>query len=183
MSKLVSAGLVLVAGCCLTLVGLPAMVPPAGMTEPQLVASVQAAPFARLPAGASTARVLRLDGLQPLFADVPAGGYPHSTYAWGNCTWWVAYNRLVPPYLGDGWQWLARAAAAGLATWSQPSVGAIVVYRASPGYDVVHGHVAVVIATGPGSFRVSEMNYAGLGVVDERDSPWPDWHVEGFIPR
>jgi len=180
MSKLVSAGLILVAGSYLTLVGLPALMPPTGITEPQLAASVNAAP---LPAESTTGRVLRLDSLQALFADVPPGGYPPSTYAWGNCTWWVAYNRPVPPYLGDGWRWLASAAAAGMATWSQPAVGAIVVYRASPGYDVVHGHVAVVIATGPGFFRVSEMNYAGLGLVDDRDSPWPDWHVEGFIPR
>ena len=182
MSKLVTAGLVLVASCCVTAVGLPALVPPAGMAR--LEASVQEAPaLVRLPAGVSARRVLRLDGLQPLFVDVPPGGYPHSTYAWGNCTWWAAYNRMVPPYLGDGWQWLANAAAAGMVTSSQPSVGAIAVYRASPGYDAVHGHLAVVIAIGPTFFRVSEMNYAGLGVVDERDSPWPDWHLAGFIPQ
>jgi CHAP domain-containing protein len=181
MSKLVTAGLLLVAGCCLTAVGLPALVPPADMAEPRLEASVQAAPLVRLPVGATTGRMLRRDGLQPLVTDVPPGGYPHSTYAWGNCTWWVAYNRSVPPYLGDAWKWLATAAAAGMPTSAQPSVGAIVVYRPSPSYDVLHGHVAVVIAVGPTSFRVSEMNFAGLGVVDERDSPWPDWHVEGFI--
>ena len=122
-------------------------------------------------------------GLQPLFPDVPPGGYPHDTYAWGNCTWWVAFNRPVPPYLGDGWQWLANGAAAGMPTSSQPSVGAIVVYRPSQGYDPARGHVAVVVEVGPTSFRVSEMNYVGLGRVSERDSPWPDWHVEGFLPR
>jgi CHAP domain len=127
--------------------------------------------------------VTRISGLQPLFPDVPAGGYPHSTYPQGQCTWYVAYNRRVPPYMGDGWQWLGSAVANGMATSSQPAVGSIVVYKASPGYDTVHGHVAIVIALGSGFFRVSEMNYTGLGVIDERNSPWPDWHVEGFITK
>ena len=169
MIRLLTATGALVASSFLIEVALPALVPPRGMVLPV--------------AAAGPAQPLRLGAIRPLFADVPPGGYPHDTYVWGNCTWWAAYNRLVPPYLGDAWRWLAGAAAAGMPTSSQPSVGAIVVYRASPGYDVKHGHVAIVIAVGPSSLRVSEMNYLGLGVVDERDSPWPDWHVEGFIPR
>ena len=159
-------------------VGLPSLVPPV---------ETRAADASQPPSGPANVvgggPIVRLNGLQPLFPDVPPGGYPHDSYAAGNCTWWVAYNRRVPPFLGDGWQWLGNAAAQGMRTTAQPEVGAIVVYRASPGYDVVHGHVAVVIAVGATSFRVSEMNYLGLGVVDERDSPWPDWHVEGFVPR
>jgi hypothetical protein len=159
-------------------VGLPALVPPGGMRV--ATASQPLSAPARVVGGGP---IVRLGGLQPLFADVPSAGYPHDTYTAGNCTWWVAFNRRVPPYLGDGWQWLGNAVAQGMATSPEPAVGAIVVYRASPGYDVVHGHVAVVIAVGTTSFRVSEMNFLGLGVVDERDSTWPDWHVEGFIPR
>ncbi len=163
VSKLSLTLFVLVAGSCLALVSLPVLMPPVGMPEPQLVASVQEVPaLGQLPAGATTGRLVRLVGLQPLFADVPPGGYPHSTYIWGNCTWWVAYNRLVPPYLGNAWRWLGAAATAGMPTSPQPSVGAIVVYRASPGYDSIHGHVAIVIAAGPTSYRVSEMNYLGL---------------------
>jgi surface antigen len=159
-------------------VGLPALVPPSGM---RLVVSTPGLASAHVPsAGGGRAAVA---DQQPLFPDVPPGGYPHDTYLWGNCTWWVAFNRPVPPYLGDGWQWLASAAAHGMPISSQPAVTAIVVYRASPGYDTVHGHVAIVIAVGAASFRVSEMNYLGLGVVDERDSAWPDWHVQGFILR
>jgi hypothetical protein len=158
-------------------VGLPALVPPSGMS---IAAASQ--PLSA-PAGMVGGPIARLSGLQTLFPDVPSGGYPHDTYSPGNCTWWVAYNRLVPPHLGDGWQWLGNAAAQGMPVFSAPAIGAIVVYRASPGYDVVHGHVAVVITVSAISFRVSEMNYVGMGVVDERDSPWPDWHVEGFIPR
>lgn len=177
MTKLLLAVLAVLGAAGAVDVGLPALVPPSGMgvaaaSEPSAAANV-----------AGGGSIVRLNGLQPLFPDVPPGGYPHGTYVWGNCTWWAAYNRPVPPYLGDGRQWLTNAAAQGMRTSSQPEVAAIVVYRASPGYDVVHGHVAVVIAVGATSFRVSEMNYVGLGVVDERDSPWPDWHVEGFIPR
>ncbi len=159
-------------------VGLPALMPPSGMSV-----AAASAPLSGPPRVVGGGHIVRLNAVQPLFPDVPPGGYPHDSYTAGNCTWWVAYNRRVPPFLGDGWQWLDNAAAQGMRTTSQPEVGAIVVYRASPGYDVVHGHVAVVIAVGTTSFRVSEMNYLGLGVVDERDSPWPDWHVEGFIPR
>jgi hypothetical protein len=149
---------------------LPALMPPAGMVRTHT-------------AGSGGQGAATVTGLHPLFLDVPFGGYPHDTYGAGQCTWWAAYNRQVPPYLGDGGQWFGSAAAAGIPTSQEPSVGAIVSYRSSPGYDTVHGHVAIVIGVGPASFRVSEMNYAGLGVVDERDSPWPDWHVAGFIPK
>ena len=175
--KLLVAAAALLGSSFVIEVALPALVPPGGMMLP-----AAAAELTTLPNG-PTGVVERLGAIRPLFADVPAGGYPHDTYAWGNCTWWAAYNRLVPPYLGDAWRWLARAVAAGMPSSSQPSVGAIAVYRASPGYDIKHGHLAIVIAVGPSSFRVSEMNFLGLGVVDERDSPWPDWHVGGFIAR
>ena len=178
MGKLLAAAVALLGSAFMVEVALPVLAPTRGMVRP-VAAAGSTLPLQALPAGP----VERLDGIQPLFADVPAGGYPHSSYIWGNCTWWVAYNRQVPPYLGDAWQWLANAAAAAMPTSSEPSVGAIVVYRASPGYDVVHGHVAVVIAVGRSGFRVSEMNFLGLALVDERESPWPDWHIAGFIPR
>jgi surface antigen len=178
MGKLLTAAVALLGSTFMVGVALPTLAPPGGMVLP-VAAAGSALSLQHVPA----AQVDRLDTTQPLFADLPAGGYPHSSYIWGNCTWWVAYNRQVPPYLGDAWQWLAKAAAAGMPTSSEPSVGAIVVYRASPGYDVVHGHVALVIAVGQSWFRVSEMNFLGLAVVDERDSHWPDLYVEGFIPR
>ncbi len=178
MGKLLTAAVAVVGSSFLIEVALPALAPPRGMVLPVAAAgSVRPVPLS----GGSTGGVRRLNAIQPLFAEVPPGGYPHSTYAWGNCTWWVAYNRVVPPYLGDGWLWLANARDAGMPTSSEPSVGAIVVFRASASYNVAHGHVAVVIAVGPTWFRVSEMNFVGLAVVDERDSPWPDWHVEGFV--
>lgn len=124
---------------------------------------------------------------RPLFPDVPPGGYPHGVYTAGNCTWWAAYNRRVPEWAppvanGDAAYWIDNARHDGIPTSQEPSVGAIVVYRAGPAYSS-HGHVAIVVAIGVGAFEVSEMNYDGLNVVDDRGAPWPDANVAGFIPR
>src|SRR5262249_49620968 len=175
MKLLVAAG-ALLGSSFVTEVALPALVPPAGMMLPAAAAQLTTLPNG--PTGVGERR----GGGWGLFAGPPAGGGPPAT---AGCTgpWGPSNRGFLPPYLGDAWRWLAGAVAAGMPSSSQPSVGAIAVYRASPGYDVKHGHVAIVIAVGPSSFRVSEMNFLGLGVVDERDSPWPDWHAEGFIPR
>jgi peptidoglycan DL-endopeptidase CwlO len=168
--------------CALGILGLPALMP--ATAAPDSAAAPVAIGGQHLPvAGAALAvgRIQRMDGLVPLFPGVPPGGFPHDTYTWGNCTWWVAFNRQVPGHLGDGWQWLGNAAAAGLRTSSQPALGAIVVYGRSPAYDPVHGHVAIVVGIGGGGITVSEMNFIDLNVVDERGSPWPDSRIEGFI--
>ncbi|HZU16411.1 MAG TPA: CHAP domain-containing protein, partial [Candidatus Dormibacteraeota bacterium] len=80
-------------------------------------------------------RVLQVTDQTPVMNDVPPGGWPHATYPYGQCTWWVAYNRPVPPYLGDAWQWLDNAARAGYQVSSQPVVGSIVVYARNHGYS------------------------------------------------
>jgi len=120
----------------------------------------------------------------PLFADVPPGGYPHGVYSPGNCTWWAAYNHPVPAWApdGDAGRWYGNAIRDGIPTSQTPSVGAVVVYRAGAAYSS-HGHVGIVIAMGPKTFRVSEMNYLGLDQVDERTAAWPDPEIEGFLPR
>jgi surface antigen len=59
-------------------------------------------------------------------------------------------------------------------------VGEIVVYGPGNGYSA-YGHVALVVGVHQGGYEVSEMNYLGVGVVDEREAPWPDGAVEGFI--
>jgi hypothetical protein len=124
---------------------------------------------------------------RPLFPDVPAGGFPHDVYTWGNCTWWAAYNHPIPAWAnppgdGDAWRWYDDAVRDHIPVSNEPSVGAVVVYRAGPTYSS-HGHVAIVVSLGVGVFGVSEMNFIGLNKVDERDSPWPDGNVAGFIPR
>jgi CHAP domain len=126
--------------------------------------------------------VVRAAEVRPLFPDVPAGGYPDH-FPFGQCTWWAAFNVHVT-WWGDAGRWVANARATGRATSPVPVVHSIVVYEPSPSYSL-WGHVGLVVAIGPGSFQVSEMNYAdggrGTGTVDQRESPWPDPLVEGFI--
>jgi surface antigen len=130
-------------------------------------------------AGVSVATSPQPSSAAPLFSWVPAGGYPDA-FPYGQCTWWVAYNRRVT-WGGDARDWLGNARARGVPTSRLPSLGGIVVYRSGGGYSDL-GHVAIVIATAPGSYSVSEMNFIGWGQVSTRTVAWPDPQVEGFIP-
>ena len=115
----------------------------------------------------------------PLFASIPAGGFP-DRFPYGQCTWWAARNRQVT-WSGNAGDWLVNARALGVETSALPSPGAIVVYHPGAGYSEL-GHVAIVIAFSSSSYSVSEMNYLGWGEVNTRTVPWPDPHVSGFIP-
>lgn len=87
------------------------------------------------------------------------------SYAWGNCTWYVASKRYVPAGLGHASQWYANAQARGMAVGDKPSVGAIA--WAIP--NDYYGHVAFVEEVYPdGSFLVSEMNVVGFNKVSKR---------------
>ncbi|HYK98354.1 MAG TPA: CHAP domain-containing protein [Candidatus Acidoferrales bacterium] len=117
----------------------------------------------------------------PLFASVPAGGYP-DPFPYGECTYWVAYNVPVS-WGGDAKDWLEGARAAGAEVADTPSVGAVAVFTPGGAYSEL-GHVAVVVAVSATGYRVSEMHAPDLGVVREREIAWPDAHVAGFIlPR
>ncbi len=107
-------------------------------------------------------------------------------FAYGYCTWYVATRRCVP-WLGNAKDWYGAAAAMGYKEGTQPVAGAIVVFR--PGVDGVSslGHVAYVEAVGPaagipaGSFKLSEMNFAGWDVVDYRVISNTSGSILGFI--
>ena len=92
-------------------------------------------------------------------------------FAFGNCTYYVATRRCIP-WLGNAWEWWGKARAYGYAEGQAPQAGAIVVWGISWSSPV--GHVAYVEAVGPGagipagSFRISEMNFAGWDQVDYR---------------
>src|SRR2546428_584722 len=101
-------------------------------------------------AAASVAAALPAASLAPL-PGVPEGGYP-DRFPFGECTWWAAYNHKVT-WSGDARDWLANAKAEGIATSEIPSVGAIVVYRPGGAYSTL-GHVAIVAAVEPSSYRV-----------------------------
>lgn len=102
------------------------------------------------------------------------------TYTFGNCTWYVARTLgWVQGGWGNATDWAASAAARGFQETATPTVGSVVVYRAGAHYSEF-GHVAIVIAVySPYSFLVSEMNFVGFDVVDQRVSNLVD--VEAFI--
>jgi len=107
-------------------------------------------------------------------------------FAYGYCTYYVATRRCVP-WLGDANGWYSAAAAMGYKEGKLPVAGAIVVFV--PGMDGVspEGHVAYVEAVGPadgipaGSFKLSEMNFAGWNRVDYRVISNTSADIEGFI--
>lgn len=97
--------------------------------------------------------------ISPLADDLP------NLYAYGNCTAYVASKLPVPDNWGNANEWAVSAAAQGYTVSDTPKVGAI----AQTGGDSSLGHVAIVSSINDdGSFTVSEMNYYGLGVIDER---------------
>lgn len=90
-------------------------------------------------------------------------------YSWGSCVWFVAQKRAVGNW-GNANQWLANARAAGWATGNVPRVGAIA--WTGKGYA---GHVAIVEAVNGSQVTVSDMNYAGVGVVTTRLTSASEW--------
>lgn len=83
-------------------------------------------------------------------------------YTWGNCTWFVASNVVVPGNLGNANMWAINAAAQGFTVSTVPKVGAV----AQSATDSSLGHVALVVAVNGDQVEVQEMNVAGLDVED-----------------
>ena len=91
-----------------------------------------------------------------------AGGYGNR-FAYGYCTWYVA-SRISVPWLGNAWEWFSQAQAFGWPTGQSPRAGAIMVT-----WESGYGHVAIVErVNADGSWTVSEMNFIGWGIVDQR---------------
>lgn len=86
-----------------------------------------------------------------------------NSYTFGNCTYYVASRRSVPPTWGNARAWLYSAQASGWTTGPVPQVGAIAWTSAGP-----LGHVALVEAIQGNLVKVSEMNYAGYNVISSR---------------
>lgn len=104
------------------------------------------------------------------------GGSDH-IFPYGQCTYWASKLRGGVPWGGNANQWLANARAYGAKEGNAPMVGAIVVTSESRRY----GHVAIVKQVDAGRFLVSEMNYKGRGVVDERWIDSSSSVIRGFI--
>ena len=85
-------------------------------------------------------------------------------FPWGWCTWYVA-SRVGIPWNGNAWEWYGAAQAYGYEVGQKPVAGSVMVSWDSYWY----GHVGYVESVNSdGSFVVSEMNYKGFGVVDQR---------------
>lgn len=114
----------------------------------------------------------------PALPGVPASGFSTGTFPFGQCTWWAAFNHQGVTWSGNATDWWANSP--GNLHMSQPAVGSIAVWRAGTAYGM-YGHVAIVIAVQQNSFTVSEMNYRGVGIVDQRVTSFPDPSLWGFI--
>lgn len=91
-----------------------------------------------------------------------------NTYAWGNCTWYVASRRAVPAFWGDARSWYYNAQYSGYGVGSMPRVGAIAWTGAG-----WYGHVALVESVSGNDVTISEMNYGGnFGRVTYRTVPY-----------
>ena len=108
------------------------------------------------PVGLGSSGLLRIGG--------PAGTVVDNHFPYGQCTWYVA-SRVYIPWMGDAWSWYYSAKAYGWPVGAVPRSGSIMVTWESR----VFGHVAYVEHPyADGSWLVSEMNYSGWGVVDQR---------------
>ncbi|RLV16410.1 CHAP domain-containing protein [Streptococcus iniae] len=98
--------------------------------------------------------------------------YISSTYAWGQCTWYV-YNRgqelgyQFDAYMGNGGDWKMKP---GYGVTHKAEVGYAVSFSpGQAGADPTYGHVAIVEEVKKdGSILISESNALGLGVVSYR---------------
>jgi surface antigen len=123
-----------------------------------------------LPAGAGAGGVfaIKVGGTTGPYA-------PH--FPFGQCTYYVA-TKVVIPWHGNAWTWYQSAQTAGWQVGATPRVGSIMVTWESPTF----GHVAYVEAiNADGSWVVSEMNYVGLGVIDQRVVRAGQVRLIGFI--
>lgn len=95
-------------------------------------------------------------------------------YAFGNCTWWVAYLKIksgkpIPNTWGDAITWATRAKNDGYLVDQDPTVDSILQDPNAPGGE---GHVALVENVDlSGNITITEMNRAGFDEVDTRIIP------------
>jgi surface antigen len=132
-------------------------------------------PLAQAPQGA-----LNPAAFVPEAAGVPEVAPSHGgdSFPYGECTYYVATRRAIT-WAGNAGQWWQNA------RWSRPEgevpiAGAVAVFEgAGYAYD---GHVAFVDrVNADGSFLISEMNYDGWGVTDQRTIQANDPSIVGFI--
>ena len=124
------------------------------VNTPSLATAVHAA---ILPSGPS-------GQLLPPGSMAPDRTYANS-YASGQCTWYVACRRQIPPHWGNAASWYYHATSLGWSVGTVPAVAAVA--WTSAGF---YGHVALVeqVSANGSMVYVSEMNYRGVGVKSTR---------------
>ncbi len=96
---------------------------------------------------------------QPPVVSRPASA--GNAYAYGYCTWYAKQRRPdLPNQMGNAYLWVSSAQAMGIPTGSTPRAGA----SGQSGNHVVY----IEKVNGDGTVTVSDMNYAGWGVVTTR---------------
>ncbi len=86
-------------------------------------------------------------------------------FPWGQCTWYAAQQFGGVEFGGNANRWPSNARAAGYKVDHNLELGSIVVIPGSPRY----GHVAIVRSIDGDTITISEMNFYGRGIVDQRD--------------
>ena len=103
-------------------------------------------------------------------------------YPYGQCTWWVAQKRAIPPW-GNAKDWLNNAIASGFpvcqGSYCTPQIGAVISLKGNPYY----GHVGYVENVNVKENKVifSEMNYIGWGKMNYRDLTIGNSRILGYI--
>jgi surface antigen len=126
-------------------------------------------------------------------AAVPNSTSCSDSFAYGDCTWYVATRRCIP-WGGNANAWYYNASKMGYQEGSVPEVGAVAVWdQGQGGANAWYGHVAYVEVVGPdlgvgsipvvpaGDFEISEMNWDGWDRVDYRLLPDTATYFQGFI--
>lgn len=107
----------------------------------------------------------RLEALRVVNVSAVAPNSSGNTYAAGNCTWYAKSRRPdLPNRMGNAMYWYEAAKAAGFKTGTISKKGAIGV-----SFEGWAGHVVYVEEWyDDGTIKISDMNFAGLGVVTTR---------------
>jgi surface antigen len=109
--------------------------------------------------------------LMPPGTMAPDGTYKNS-YAWGNCTAYVAGRRQIPGGWGNASSWYYHAVSSGWSVGTTPAVAAVA-WTGAAASNRYLGHVALVeqVSADGKQVYISEMNYRGLGVKSFRWVP------------
>jgi surface antigen len=145
------------------------------------------------PAEQLAAQIAEIDNELGGAAAVPSSTSCSDSFAYGDCTWYVATRRCIP-WGGNANAWYYNAARMGYQEGSVPEVGAVAIWdQGQGGANAWYGHVAYVEVVGPdlgvgsisvvpaGDFEISEMNWGGWDQVDYRLLPDNASYFQGFI--